>query len=115
VRGGLVGSLSVCVDLALVSPTDLAGACGMFPKLRLPVGLMTFKSGLVVVRDSSTTEDVVERNVLRYLASVDHGVTALEVGGQFNWSVGVAMELLQVCRWLWGVNLDGGGERCVMS
>jgi len=79
-----------------VSPTDLAGACGMFPKLRLPVGLMTFKSGLVVVRDSSTTEDVVERNVLRYLASVGHGVTALEVGGQFNWSVGVAMELLQM-------------------
>lgn len=68
----------------------------MFPKLRLPVRLMTFKSGLIAVQDSSMTEDVVERSVLRYLASVNRGVTALEVGGQFHWSVGVAMELLQV-------------------
>ena len=81
---------------ALVSPVDLAGACGMFPKLRLPVRMMTFKSGLVVVQDSSTTEEAVERNVLRYLAAVKRGVTALEICAKFNWSVGVAMELLLV-------------------
>jgi ESCRT-II complex subunit VPS36 len=67
----------------------------MFPKLRLPVRVKTFKSGLVVVMDSSATEEVIERNLLRF-AVERNGVTALEVGGKFNWSIGVAMELLQV-------------------
>ena len=44
--------------------------------------------------DSSATEEVIERNLLR--CATENGVTALEVGGKFNWSVGVAMELLQV-------------------
>ena len=78
----------------MVSPTDLAKACSMFPKLRLPVRVKTFKSGLIVLMDSSATEEVIERNLLR--CATERGVTALEVGGKFNWSVGVAMELLQV-------------------
>ena len=44
--------------------------------------------------DSSATEEVIERNLLR--CATERGVTALEVGGKFNWSVAVAMELLQV-------------------
>jgi hypothetical protein len=68
----------------------------MFPKMRLPVRLKTFKSGLVVVQDSSASDEVVERNLLRFITGGQKGVTALEVGGKFNWSVGVAMELLQV-------------------
>ena len=68
----------------------------MFPKLRLPVRLKTFKSGLIVVMDSSSTEEVIERNLLRYIISLDSGATALQVGGKFNWSVGVATEILQV-------------------
>lgn len=83
-------------DVALVSPTDLAKACAMFPKLRLPVRLKTFKSGLVVVQDSSASDEVVERSLLRFITGTQKGVTALEIGGKFNWSVGVAMELLQV-------------------
>ena len=79
-----------------MSPTDLANACAMFPKLRLPVRLKTFKSGLIVVMDSSSTEEVIERNLLRFIVSIDNGATALEVGGKFNWSVGVATEILQV-------------------
>lgn len=79
-----------------MSPTDLAKACAMFPKLRLPVRLKTFKSGLIVVMDSSSTEEVIERNLLRFIVSLDNGATALEVGGKFNWSVGVATEILQV-------------------
>ena len=70
----------------------------MFPKLRLPVRLKTFKSGLIVVMDSSATEEVIERNIIRFVTEDGkRGVTALEVGGKFNWSIGVAMELLQVC------------------
>ena len=67
----------------------------MFPKLRLPVRLKTFKSGLIVVMDSSSTEEVIERNLLRFIVLIDNGATALEVGGNFNWSVGVATEILQ--------------------
>jgi ESCRT-II complex subunit VPS36 len=92
------------VDLALVSPTDLAKACAMFPKMRLPVRLKTFKSGLVVVQDSSASDEVVERNLLRFITGTQKGVTALEIGGRFNWSVGVAMELLQVLHSLTLVN-----------
>ena len=44
--------------------------------------------------DSSETEEVIERNLLR--CATERGVTALEVGAKFNWSVGVATELLQV-------------------
>jgi len=68
----------------------------MFPRLRLPVRLKTFKSGLIVLMDSSSTEEVIERNLLRYIVSLDNGATALEVGAKFNWSVGVATEILQV-------------------
>jgi ESCRT-II complex subunit VPS36 len=82
--------------LALLSPTDLAKACAMFSKLRLPVRMKTFKSGLVVVQDSSASDEVVERNVLRFIASEQNGVTALEIGGKFNWSFGIAMEILYV-------------------
>ena len=83
-------------NLALVSPTDLAKACAMFPKLRLSVRLKTFKSGLVVIMDSAATDAVLERNLLRFIKEEDKGVTALEVGGRFSWSIGVSMEILQV-------------------
>ena len=126
---------TVVYVLALVSPTDLSKACGMFAKLRLPIRLKTFKSGLIVVTDSSATDELVERNVVRYLQRVNRGVTPLEVGAQFKWSVGVAMELLQVtppqpcrtqlvlfvkCSFVdMSVRLvlmvDGGGEGGVMS
>jgi ESCRT-II complex subunit VPS36 len=79
-----------------VSPTDLAKACAMFSKLRLPVRVKTFKSGLVVVQDSSASDDVVERNIVKFVTGERNGVTALEVGGKFNWSFGIAMELLYV-------------------
>jgi EAP30/Vps36 family len=92
----LVEPFCYIINLALVSPTDLAKACAMFPKLRLPVRLKTFKSGLVVVMEASSTEEVIERNLLRFMEEGGKGVTALDVGGRFNWSVGVAMELLLV-------------------
>jgi hypothetical protein len=46
--------------------------------------------------DSSSTEEVIERNLLLFIVSLDNGSTALEVGGKFNWSIGVATEILQV-------------------
>jgi ESCRT-II complex subunit VPS36 len=95
-RGVGIVPCYVFIDVALVSPTDLAKACAMFPKMRLPVRLKTFKSGLVVVQDSSASDEIVERNLLRFITGGQNGVTALEIGRKFNWSVGVAMELLQV-------------------
>lgn len=70
----------------------------MFSKLRLPVRQKQFKSGLIVIMDSSSTEEVIERNILRFITEKvgGGGITALEVGAKFNWSVGVAVELLQV-------------------
>jgi ESCRT-II complex subunit VPS36 len=68
----------------------------MFPKLRLPVRLKTFKSGLIAVQDASTSEEITERNLLRHITSLNRGVTPLEIGSQFHWSVGVATEILQV-------------------
>lgn len=47
--------------------------------------------------DSSATEEVIERQILGFITEGRRGVTALEVGDKFNWSVGVAIELLQVC------------------
>jgi ESCRT-II complex subunit VPS36 len=79
-----------------VSPSDLAKACAMFSRLRLPVRVKTFKSGLVVVQDSAASDEAVERNILRFVASQQNGVTGLEVGGNFQWSFGIAMELLYV-------------------
>ena len=101
------------ISVALVSPTDLAKAVTIFPKLRLPVRVKTFKSGLVVIMDSSATEEVIGRDLLRM---AETGVTAMEVGGKFNWSVAVTMELLQVSPSRMIVaNVDGGGEGSVMS
>lgn len=45
---------------------------------------------------SSATQKVIKRNPLRCIVSLDSGAAALEVGRKFNWSVGVAMEILQV-------------------
>ena len=68
----------------------------MFPKLRLSVRSKTFKSGLMVIMDSSATDEVVEQKILRFIMDTNGGITAYELGTKFNWSVGVAMELLQV-------------------
>lgn len=65
----------------------IAKACAMFPKLRLPVRLKTLKSSLIIAMVSSVTEEVIERNLLHYIVSLDSGATALEMGGKFNWSV----------------------------
>ena len=84
------------IMVALVSPTDLAKACGMFTKLRLPIRPKTFRSGLIVIMDSSATEEVLERQLLTFITTSGVGVTALQVGNKFHWSVSVASELLQV-------------------
>ena len=65
----------------------IAKACAMFPKLCLPVHLKTLKSSLIIAMVSSVTEEVIERNLLHYIVSLDSDATALEMGGKFNWSV----------------------------
>jgi ESCRT-II complex subunit VPS36 len=82
--------------VALVSPADLVGACGMFERLRLAIRVKTFRSGLIVIMDSGATEEVIERQILTFITTSGDGMTALQVGTKFQWSVGVASELLQV-------------------
>lgn len=79
-----------------MSPADLAKACGMFSKLRLPIRRKIFRSGLIVIMDSSATEEFIERQILTFITGSGEGVTALQIGNKFHWSVGVASELLQV-------------------
>jgi ESCRT-II complex subunit VPS36 len=82
--------------VALVSPVDLVGACGMFERLRMAIRVKTFRSGLIVIMDSGATEQVIERQIIGFVTTSKCGMTALQVGAKFQWSVGVASELLQV-------------------
>ena len=68
----------------------------MFGKLRLPIRQKTFRSGLIVIMDSSATEESIESSILAFITASGAGVTPLQVGNKFSWSVGVASELLQV-------------------
>jgi hypothetical protein len=46
--------------------------------------------------DSGATEQVIERQIIGFVTTSKCGMTALQVGAKFQWSVGVASELLQV-------------------
>lgn len=96
----------------LVSPTDFFDATQLFDKLKLPVRLRTFKSGLLVVQGRDRTDEKTIKALLGWLADRRAvpperamawdwalwgcGVTALEVAERFHWSVGVANEELEM-------------------
>ncbi|ODQ51644.1 Vps36-domain-containing protein [Saitoella complicata NRRL Y-17804] len=82
--------------VALVSPADLAKACTLFAQLKLPVRLRTFKSGLVVVHDASRKDETVIRRLKEWISSYETGATCQETAEQFKWSVGVALEELEL-------------------
>ncbi|KAK2739581.1 hypothetical protein FQN57_006543 [Myotisia sp. PD_48] len=96
----------------LVSPTDFQAATDLWEKLRLPVRLRRFKSGLLVVQKSDWSDD---KTIRQFNAWFDHlqsktppddipwdwnkygkGVTAQEAAQHFGWSVGVATEELEM-------------------
>ncbi|MCJ1440205.1 MAG: hypothetical protein MMC23_000688 [Stictis urceolatum] len=96
----------------LVSPLDFEKAARMWEKLGLPVRLREFKNGLLVVQRYDWTDDKVIALLLGWLqqlheeppkegvewdqAAFGRGFTAQEAAAKFGWSVGVAVEELQM-------------------
>lgn len=96
----------------LISPMDFEKAAQMWDKLKLPVRLRRFKSGLLVVQGRDRTDDKTIASLLSLLQMHHHippeeavpwdwqtygrGVTAQEVAEHFGWSLGVATEELEM-------------------
>jgi ESCRT-II complex subunit VPS36 len=96
----------------LISPTDFAKAAEMWDKLKLPVRLRRFKSGLLAVQGRDRTDEKTVASLLVWLKDLHHeppekevpwdwqifgrGVTAQETAQKFGWSVGVATEELEM-------------------
>jgi ESCRT-II complex subunit VPS36 len=96
----------------LISPADFEKAARMWDKLKLPVRLRQFKSGLLVVQGRDRTDEKTTASLLAWLKTLHseapsadtlwdwqmygRGVTALEAAEWFGWSVGVATEELEM-------------------
>lgn len=96
----------------LVSPTDFEKAARMWDTLKLPIRLRQFKSGLLVVQGRDRTDEKTIASLLTWLKSLHsqmpsldvtwdlqlygRGVTAQETAEKFGWSVGVAIEELEM-------------------
>ncbi|OTB06293.1 hypothetical protein M426DRAFT_319034 [Hypoxylon sp. CI-4A] len=96
----------------LVSPHDFEKAARLWGKLKLPVRLRTFKSGVMVVQSRDRTDSTTIKALLTWLAQLHtvppekdvswdwemfgRGVTAQDAAEQFGWSIGVAEEELEM-------------------
>lgn len=96
----------------LVSPTDFASAARLWEKLKLPVRLRQFKSGLLVVQGRDRSDEKTVRSILQWLKDLQtvqperevgwdwqvygRGVTAQDAADHFGWSIGVANEELEM-------------------
>lgn len=96
----------------LVSPLDFHRAAQLWEKLSLPVRLRRFKSGLLVVQRSDWNDEKTIRQLKSWLQQFQQrspaeevswdwfrfgrGVTAQETAHKFGWSVGVAIEELEM-------------------
>lgn len=96
----------------LVSPTDFEKAASLWEKLKLPVRLRRFKSGLLVVQRYDWSDEKTIRQLqswfdeLRFVVPAEQvawnwhlygrGVSAQEVAQKFGWSIGVAAEELEM-------------------
>ncbi|KAI1804969.1 Vps36-domain-containing protein [Daldinia bambusicola] len=96
----------------LVSPNDFEKAARLWGKLRLPVRLRTFKSGVMVVQSRDRTDDTTIKALLAWLRDLHdippdrdvpwdwqefgRGVTAQDAAERFGWSIGVAEEELEM-------------------
>ncbi|KAI0537434.1 EAP30/Vps36 family-domain-containing protein [Xylaria digitata] len=96
----------------LVSPNDFEKAARMWEKLKLPVRLRTFKSGVMIVQSRDRTDDYTIRTLLAWLRDLHEitperdvpwdwqvfgrGVTAHDAADRFGWSIGVAEEELEM-------------------
>jgi ESCRT-II complex subunit VPS36 len=96
----------------LVSPSDFERAAELWEKLKLPVRLRRFKSGLLVVQRYDWSDDKTVRQLQEWMDELrvfppeepvpwdwrEYGraVTAQEVAQRFKWSIGVAAEELEM-------------------
>lgn len=96
----------------LVSPADFEKAARMWDTLKLPIRLRKFKSGLLVVQGRDRTDEKTIASLLTWLKSLHmdgpssdvswnwqlygRGITAQETAEKFGWSVGVAIEELEM-------------------
>lgn len=96
----------------LVSPSDFEKATQMWEKLNLPVRLRQFKSGLTVVQErgwtdekilgqlrkwlEDTRQDLAREKMLWDVDTFGLGITAQEAAQRFGWSIGVAVEELEM-------------------
>ncbi|KAI1409174.1 Vps36-domain-containing protein [Hypoxylon sp. FL1857] len=96
----------------LVSPNDFVKAARLWGKLRLPVRLRTFKSGVMVVQSRDRTDETTIKALVAWLRDLHdfppdrdvpwdwqefgRGVTAQDAAERFGWSIGVAHEELEM-------------------
>lgn len=96
----------------LVSPSDFQRAAELWEKLKLPVRLRRFKSGLLVVQRYDWSDEKTVRQLQEWMEDlrqvppdevvpwdwmqVGRAVTAQEAAQRFKWSVGVAAEELEM-------------------
>jgi ESCRT-II complex subunit VPS36 len=96
----------------LVSPLDFEKAARLWEKLKLPVQLREFKSGVLVVQGSDRTDAKTTKALLSWLKDLHsfppdkelswdwqefgRGVTAQDAAERFGWSIGVAEEELEM-------------------
>ena len=82
----------------LISPSDFEKATRLWERLRLPVRLRRFKSGLLVVQRSDRSDEKTISQIQVWIQNMPTlcGVTAQETAQQFGWSVGVASEELEM-------------------
>ncbi|KAI0404156.1 EAP30/Vps36 family-domain-containing protein [Xylaria palmicola] len=96
----------------LVSPNDFEKAARLWEKLKLPVRLRTFKSGVMVVQSCDRTDETTIKALLTWLRDLHEipperdvpwdwrlfgrGVTAHDAAERFGWSIGVAEEELEM-------------------
>lgn len=96
----------------LVSPLDFHKAAQMWERLSLPVRLRRFKSGLLVVQRSDWGDDKTIRQLKAWLEQLQQtapaeevpwewsrfgrGINVQETAHRFGWSVGVAIEELEM-------------------
>jgi ESCRT-II complex subunit VPS36 len=96
----------------LVSPLDFEKAARLWEKLKLPLRLRQFKSGVLVVQGSDRTDEKTIKALLIWLNDLHsfppekelpwdwqtfgRGVTARDAAERFGWSIGVAEEELEM-------------------
>jgi ESCRT-II complex subunit VPS36 len=96
----------------LVSPNDFEKAARLWEKLKLPVRLRQFRSGVLVVQASDRTDQKTIKTLMAWLKDLHEfppdketswdwrlwgrGVTAQDAAERFGWSIGVATEELEM-------------------